>query len=290
MFKMRIIIIIAVLASVLSTFGVYKYLEKQKENLENIQIPYQKVVVATANLSMGARVTPNDIEIKEWPVDIVPVGSFGDTSELLNRVVKMEIYQGEAIIESKLADKGSVGGFAGIIPPGMRALTVSVNTYSGVSGFILPGTRVDVLVTVPSTSKKEESSTMIILEYVQVLAVDQTFERKGDDPIIVQSVTLLVNPEEAEKLALASMEGKLSLILRNTADTEQIATKGVQLKELIKSQSRRRVYVPSTSSRRQTTTTVEEENPQPKVVEIIRSGKRSEVTFEEKKKESKEKK
>jgi pilus assembly protein CpaB len=117
--------------------------------------------------------------------------------------------------------------------------------------------------------------------------VDQTFERKGDDPVIVQSVTLLVNPEEAEKLALASTEGKLSLILRNTADRAQTATRGVQLKELISSQSSRRVYRPSTPTRRQPAAQPKEEEepePQPRVVEVIRSGERSEVKFDEKEK------
>ena len=289
MFKMRIIIPIAIIASALSTFGVYKYLEKQKENIGDTQVPYQTVMVVNKTMPIGTKVTMDDIEVKKWPVDIVPGGAFPDTAGLIDRVVKMEIYQGEVMIESKLAPDGSEGGFASIIPPGMRALTVSVNTYSGVSGFILPGTRVDVLVTVPSASKKEESSTKIILEDVQVLAVDQTFEREGDDPVIVQSVTLLVKPEEAEKLALASTEGKLSLILRNTTDRAQAGTRGVQLKELISTQASRRVFRPSTTTRRQPAAEPkqEEEEPQPRIVEVIRSGERSEVKFEEKKNEKK---
>jgi pilus assembly protein CpaB len=286
MFKMRIIIPIAIIASVLSTFGVYKYLEKQKENIENTQVPYQTVMVANKTIRIGTKVKMDDLEVKEWPVDIVPGGAFPDTVGLIDRAVKMEIYQGEAMIESKLAPKGSEGGFTSIIPPGMRALTVSVNTYTGVSGFILPKTRVDVLVTVPSTSKKEESSTKIILEDVEVLAVDQTFERKGDDPVIVQSVTLLVKPEEAEKLALASIEGKLSLVLRNTTDRAKTATRGVRLKELISSPSSRRVYRPPTPTRRQPAAEPKQE-PQPKVVEIIRSGERSKVEFDGKKNEKK---
>jgi Flp pilus assembly protein CpaB len=135
MFKMRVIIPIAIIASALSTFGVYKYLEKQKENIENTQVPYQTVMVANKTLPIGTKITLDDLEIKEWPVDVVPSGAFADTSGLVDRVVKMEIYSGEALMESKLAPKGSEGGFASMIPPGMRALTVSVNTYSGVSGY-----------------------------------------------------------------------------------------------------------------------------------------------------------
>jgi pilus assembly protein CpaB len=182
---------------------------------------------------------------------------------------------GEAIIESKLAPKGSEGGFSSIIPDGMRALTVSVNNSSGVGGFILPNTRVDVLVTVSSPVEKEESSTRIILEDIKVLAVDQTFERKEDDPVIVQTVTLLVTPEDAEKLVLASTEGKLQLSLRNNADRSMMTTSGVKLRQLGVNQSQsgggagpaRRVQ-PA------------EAPPSQKVIEVIRSSERAEVTFE----------
>ena len=186
-------------------------------------------------------------------------------------MIKAEAFPGDLIIESKLAPVGSEGGFSSIIPPGMRALTVEVNTYVGVGGFILPNTRVDVLVTVPSYQDKEEASTRIILENIKVLAVDQTFQRKGDDPVTVQTVTLLVTPEQAEKLVLASTEGKLQLSLRNDADDGKLSTSGVQLKELVKK---------SAPVRRSTVRRAQTPQKDKKVVEVIESGERENVTFE----------
>ena len=143
----------------------------------------------------------------------------------------------------------------------------------------MPNTQVYVLVTLPSYTRKEESRTKIILEDIKVLAVDQTFERKGDDPVSVQTVTLLVTPEQAEKLVLASTEGKLQLSLRNTADRSIKSTSGTRLKELIRKQNRvitrRAVKQPSPRI------TQINAGKEKSVVEIINSDSRIEVVFED---------
>jgi len=285
--KLKFIIFIAIITGALATFGVYQYLQKQKEKIQNPKFPLQKVVVAKVYLPIGKRLNESDLKVSDWPVNIVPKGCFLNITDAIDRVVRIEVFEGEAIIQSKLAPMGSEGGFSSIIPQGMRALTVSVNTYSGVSGFILPNTRVDVLVTVPSPNKKEESTTKIILENVKVLAVDQTFEREGDDPVIVQSVTMLVTPDEAEKLVLASTEGKLQLSLRNTADSSVKATSGVKLKELISKPRPRRVYSRQAPSKKQIPSELETEQ---RVIEVIRSNERTEVKVKEEKKSNEEKK
>ena len=277
LFKMRIILPLAIIASAISTFGIYKYLQAKKAEMEQPEVVTQNVVMAGSDFPIGHMLGDMDLRIGSWPKDIVPRGSYSDVNPLIGRVVKTEIYEGEAILETKLAPVGSDGGFSSVIPPGMRALTVSVDTYSGVSGFILPNTHVDVFVTVPSPSNKEESSTKIILENIKVLAVDQTFEREGDDPVIVQSVTLLVTPEQAEKLVLASTEGKLQLGLRNTADQLALQTSGVQLKELMSKSSGRS----TNRSSRSVNTRRPAPEPKQKVVEVIRSNERSEVKFED---------
>jgi len=187
-------------------------------------------------------------------------------------VLRSDIYGGEAILEKKLAPRGSDGGFSSIIPEGMRALTVSVDTYSGVSGFILPNTRVDVMVTVSNMMKQDNSITKIFLEDVKVLAVDQEYERTDDDPRKVQAVTLLVKPSDAEKLALASIEGKIQLSLRNTTDHAKNETRGVRLAELVARPRRNRV-IRGPSQTAQKTSNV------PRVVEMIRSNERTEIKF-----------
>jgi pilus assembly protein CpaB len=278
MFKIKTIVIIATLFSGSVTFGIYRYMQKSKEKLQDPLRDYQKVVVAKVDLPMGTEIRLMDLSVSDWPKKVAPKGCYSDPANIVGRVVKTEVYTGEAFLESKLAPEGSVGGFSSIIPLGMRALTVSVNSFSGVGGFVLPNTRVDVLVTVPSPLRKEESKTKIILEDIQVLAVDQTFERKGDDPVTVQTVTLLVTPQQAEKLVLASTEGKLQLSLRNTADRSVNVTSGARLKELIAKKNR-------VISRRPTKATVPKTaqvnaGKQKNVVEIINSDQRIEVVFE----------
>ena len=271
MIKVRSIIIAALLLSGIVTYGLYQYLEVQKRKSEEQNSGYKQVLLAKVHLPIGTRIEATNLRQVPWPNKLLPEGYFSDVEELVGRVIKVEAFPGDVIIESKLAPVGSEGGFSSIIPPGMRALTVEVNTFVGVGGFILPNTRVDVLVTVPSYTDKEEASTRIILENIKVLAVDQTFQRKGDDPVTVQTVTLLVTPEQAEKLVLASTEGKLQLTLRNDSDNAQMATAGVQLKELVKHRSAQRSAVRRTSPQEKNT----------KTVEVIHSGEREAVTFED---------
>lgn len=268
MFKIKSIIVVALILSSIVTFGLYKYINKQK--LKNEQsLGYQNVILASVHLPIGTKIEAANLRQVAWPNAILPDGYFSTMQEVIGRVIKAEAFPGDAIIESKLAPAGSEGGFSSIIPPGMRALTVEVNTYVGVGGFILPNTRVDVLVTVGSYTDKEEASTRIILENIKVLAVDQTFQRKGDDPVTVQTVTLLVTPDQAEKLVLASTEGKLQLTLRNDSDTAQLTTNGVQLKELVahKNPTVKRTIRRTTPKNTQ-------------VVELIQSGERESITFE----------
>ncbi|MBN1781042.1 Flp pilus assembly protein CpaB [bacterium] len=269
MAKIRWMIIAALLLSSVATFGLFKVLDTQSSKTDVQDPGTQNVVLATVHLPIGTKIEKNNVRMESWPSKLLPEGYFTDIPTVIGRVIKTDAFPGEAIIESKLAPAGSEGGFSSIIPPGMRALTVEVNTYVGVGGFILPNTRVDVLVTVASYRDKEEASTRIILENIKVLAVDQTFQRKGDDPVTVQTVTLLVTPDQAEKLVLASTEGKLQLTLRNDSDDAQNRTAGVKLKELVayKQESSVKSVRRSASRDRQT-------------VEVIRSGERESVTFE----------
>jgi len=269
--KMKSVIIIAVIISTVATFGIFRYLQAAKSKGVETEPAFQDVVVIKTSIPLGTRLDDSNIREVEWPRELVPQGSYRSIADISGRVSKIEMYQGEVVLESKLAPQGSESGFSSIIPTGMRALTVEVNNYSGVGGFILPNTRVDVLVTVPSHYKQEESTTKIILENIQVLAVDQIYEREKDDPVTVQTVTLLVTPEQAEKLVLASTEGKLQLSLRNTADSNVALANGIKLKDLIAPKA-------NPAPRRTRSTPVR--RVQKDVIEVIRSNERLEVTFE----------
>ncbi|HPM60403.1 MAG TPA: Flp pilus assembly protein CpaB [bacterium] len=281
--KLKFIIPLAMVTALLATLGAYSYLQNQKQTLEQNHAAMRPVVIAKIDLPAGSKLEESLLEARLFPAALAPEGSFTQPSELAGRIVKSEIFAGEALLASRLAPPGSSGGVSAVIPPGMRAMTVAVNIVSGVSGFILPHARVDVLATVSATLDKEESKTSTILENIEVLAVDQTVSPKDDDPITVKSVTLLVNPAQAEKLALASTEGKLQLVLRNTADQQTAVTEGVSLKELINKDER--PTTPAAAVRRAAAAPAVREEPAkepPKqVIEVYRSSTRSEVVLEE---------
>jgi len=281
--KPKWMIPIAIITGLFATLGVYRYLQRQKQIVIQPQAAMTRVVVATTSLPMGSKLEAEMLRLTDWPRDLVTGQTFSVIDSAVGRVVKMDICTGEAILESKLAPRGSAGGFLGLIPPGMRAMTVAVNVVSGVSGFILPHTHVDVLATITPSSKKEEATTRIILEDIEVLAVDQTFRKNDDEAVTVQSVTLLVLPEQAEKLALARNEGKLQLTLRNLVDRATAASNGIRLQQLIS--NTRPAAVTSAPAPQAAAPVVpasaeaEVEEPQ-QVIEMLRSNVRSEVVLQ----------
>lgn len=279
----RFIITLAVASGLLAAYGVYFYLKQQEARTANTALPTfvsQRVIVAVRDISIGSMLGQDDLQVRLWPENLVPSGSFHQVEDVLGRVVRTDMVVGEPVLESKLAPEGSVGGVSSLIPPGMRAVTVAVNMVSGVGGFILPRTRVDVLVTVAVAGKPEERSTKTILQNVEVLAVDQTIRKDDEDPMQVKSVTLLVAPEQAEKLALAANEGVLQLALRSNADDKSYEGGGVVLSQLMsrpEKKESRKVRQPAKSP-----TPKSEPAPTTTVVEVYRANVRSEVTFEEK--------
>ncbi len=285
--KTRYIIPMALVAGLLASYGVYSYLKQQQERLQMPPIENRQVVVAAANLLMGATLNAEEMEVREWPKNLVPEGALQEIKTGEGRVLKTDVIAGEAILESKLAPVGSSGGVTSLIPPGMRAVTVAVDVVSGVGGFVLPKTRVDVLAIVAPSGKREEAGTKMILQNIQVLAIDQTYKKSDDDQAVtVKSVTVLVSPAEAEKLALVGNEAKLQLTLRNSADHELHSTEGVQLSQLLgraEVAPRQGAGIARPAPKMEVTSSPKagEESASRRVVEVIRANVRSEMTFEE---------
>jgi pilus assembly protein CpaB len=188
------------------------------------------VVVAAADLDIGAELKPGDLKVVDWPQGSAPVGVFTKPDELVGRGVILPIVQNEVVLPAKLASKEAGAGLPPIIPTGLRAVSVRVNEVIGVAGYVLPGTRVDVVATVNPTNQQGDVTTKVILNDVQVLAAGTRLERDGDKnkPITVSVVTMLVDPEQSERLTLAATEGKIQLALRNPLDRTQPNTKGVR--------------------------------------------------------------
>jgi pilus assembly protein CpaB len=190
-----------------------------------------KVVVATKDIPLGARLDTSMLKVVEWPQANALTGSFKDSVALEGRVVKMTLVHGEPVIEAKLAPRGASGGLAASIMEGRRAITVKVNEVVGVAGFALPGNFVDVLVNMKEHQEKPISK--IVLERILVLAIAQEATRDDTKPKVVNAVTLEVTPEQAERLDLARSVGTLSLVLRNQVDTQASVTGGARPAELL---------------------------------------------------------
>ncbi|MBN2001550.1 Flp pilus assembly protein CpaB [candidate division KSB1 bacterium] len=265
----KISVLIAIFLGTMATIAVNAYLENEANELGNRSVPVKKIVVASKDVTPGTKLDPSNIRTSSWPAELVPAGAFENVDMLLERIVNTPLAEGEPILINKLAPEGSTAGFSGLIPPGMRALTVSVDAFSGVSGFILPNTRVDVLVTFSLMDQRKNSSTKIILEDVRVLAVDQTSRTTDTDHLTAQSVTLLVTPQESEKLTLAGAEGRVILSMRNTGDRKKQLTSGVRLNDLVSPKKN------NTSQSK----AIEEKEPEPennaRVVEWIRASQKT---------------
>ena len=223
-----VILLLAVTAGSVFACGTYKYVQKQPAHAASL--PTRPVVVAAADLDVGATITRDDMKIVEWPTNAVPANAFGDPAELMGRGIVMPMIQNEPFLPMKLASKDVGAGLPPVITPGMRAVSVKVNEVIGVAGYVLPGTRVDVVATISPTQLPQDSTSKVILTNVQVLAAGTKIERdtEKNKPIAVTVVTLLVDPGDAERLTLAATEGKIQLALRNPLDKEAPKTVGVR--------------------------------------------------------------
>jgi pilus assembly protein CpaB len=177
------------------------------------------MVVAVETLPLGLAVKPNHVKVVKVPVDMFPKTAFSKVDDVLDRSVISGIIQDEALLEGRLAPRGSGMGLLPIIPTGMRAMAVRVNEIIGVAGFILPGTRVDVLVTGHPPKGSNADVTTTVLQNITVLSANQQMQPDNRGAAINATVVnVLVNPEQAEILTLAGNEGRIALVLRNAVD------------------------------------------------------------------------
>ena len=196
--------------------------------------PSRTIVVAARDLPSGSIVLREDVESIAWPGSAIPEGFAVQAGDVVGRGLIVEVRKNEPILIWKLADREAGGGLQITIPEGMRAVSVEVDEVIGVAGFVLPGTRVDVLATVMPGTDRRETTTRTILQNVRALAADQKYQQDMEgEPQYVTVVTLLVTPDEAEALTLASTEGRIQLALRNTLDAEEIETRGRRITSLI---------------------------------------------------------
>jgi pilus assembly protein CpaB len=208
---------VALAMGALVSFFVYRNLEGGRTR----SVAGEDVLVAADDLQVGTKIEEKDVKYVHYPSGELPAGVFHRKDRLLGRGVVVPISRGELILTNKLAAENAGYGLPSLIPPGMRAVSVRVNDTSSVAGFVLPGTRVDVLLTGnPEGVNQQETTT--VLENVAVLATGQKLERNAaGEPQTTPVITLLVSPDDAQKLTLAANQGKIQLALRNPLDTKQ---------------------------------------------------------------------
>jgi pilus assembly protein CpaB len=226
-----LILLLAVVTGGTAGLLALRYLRQYTPPLE-AETRSGSVVVATRQLPAGSVLKPGDVRLVDWPGAMLPGGHIGTVEAALNRGVVTTVQENEPLLESKLAGSGLGGGLPVLIDAGMRAVAVRVDEVVGVAGFVLPETRVDVLLTAQGPTG--DATTEVILQNVRTLSAGQTLERDAEGkPREVPVITVMVTPEQAETLALASSQGQIQLALRNALDTAKVTTSGARMAGLL---------------------------------------------------------
>lgn len=234
-----IILVAAVILGLLAVVGVRGVMNARSGGT-TAKIAMTTVVVARKPLEFGNELSAEALQEREWPADAVPEGSFAKIDEVVGaerRVALRSIAVGEPVLKEKVSGFGGRAALSQVIAEGYRAVAVRITDVSGAGGFILPGDRVDVLLTISPTNEKLDTVTNILLENVRVLAIDQEADESTGGAIVAKAATVEVMPEDAQKIALASTIGTLSLSLRNTlaaadADLKPEVSKTIRYKDL----------------------------------------------------------
>ena len=272
-----IVVGVAVAMAAVASFGVYRAIQNIPERTK--YIPAHYLVVAKQDVPVGTILEAQHVRLAGWPQDTTVEGSFAKIEDVLGRGATAQIVTNEPIIDRKLAPKEAGGGLPPTIPAGMRAMSVKVNDVIGVAGFTVPGTRVDVVVTIKD---RDNSISRAVLSNIQVLAAGTKYDQeqsKNGQPIKTAVVTLLVTPPDAEKLALAQNEGQIVLALRNPMDVEAVVTNGQRMSSLLGAPAPAPV-VKAVQGRPRVVTPPAPPPVAPKyTIDAIRGGKRSEETI-----------
>jgi pilus assembly protein CpaB len=233
--QVRTIVVVAI-ALVAATVASYAaYVAIQRIPPREVEIATRHAVVAAKAMPTGTRITSDSVKVIAWPEKTPLAGGFASLEEVVDRGLLSSVVENEPLTESKLAPKEAGAGLPPSIPPGMRAMSVKVNEVVGVAGFIVPGSRVDLMVIL--RNQKADGLARTVVSNVQVLTAgtrsDQENSKKDGKAVPSTVVTLMVTPSDAERIALAQAEGQIMLALRNPLDNEPTTTGGVRTAALV---------------------------------------------------------
>ena len=270
-----LMLLLALTSGGLAGYLALRYLRQQTSPLMAAEPRGGQVALATRDIQVGTVLTPQDVKLVEWPGNALPAGYVSSTEAAVGRGVIAAVRANEPLLDSKLAMKEAGGGLPIAVGEGMRALSVRVDDVVSVAGFVVPGTRVDVLLTMQPPGSNE-TQTRVILQNVATLAAGQQIQRDKDGkPQTVTVITLLVTPQQAERLTLGANQGRIQLALRNTLDTLTAETPGVLASGLLG--RTQRAAGPRRAGRGPQP--IVESGPAPTIVEGYRGGVRTLLRF-----------
>jgi pilus assembly protein CpaB len=235
--RLKIALVVAVFFGLVAAYGIYNFLSHQQKETDTLRAANQEIVVAAQDILPGTIFNEESLKkgltkTTPWPKTSIPAGAFSTPQQIMGKVSRVKILANEPILESRLAGEGA--GLTVRLEAGKRAVALRVDEIVGVSGFIVPDDRVDViLTTTPLGAAQDAKISKIVLQNKRVLSVAQSTEQKDGKPQLARSITLEVTPEEAEKLSLASQEGQIALALRGLGDEKPIVTIGSNKRDLL---------------------------------------------------------
>jgi pilus assembly protein CpaB len=233
--RLALVLAVALTAAGLASLVVYQVVSSIP--VREVEVASLQTVVAAKSIPVGTIVTTDHLKLVPWPARNPVPGAFTKIEAVVNRGAIVEVAENEPLTELKLAPLGAGGGLPPTIPEGMRAISVRTNEVVGVAGFVIPGTRVDVVVTLKERGTQSEPISRAVVSNVQVLTAgtrfDQEKARADGKPIPSTVVTLLVTPQDAERISLAASEGQITLTLRNPLDVAKTETSGVRMANLL---------------------------------------------------------
>jgi pilus assembly protein CpaB len=275
--RLKIALVVAVFFGLIAAYGIFNFLRQQRQAAEALRTQTQDVVIASKDIPAGSTIAEamlkdGTVRAIKWPKSSVPAGAFGTPKEVIGKVNRVKIMANEPILDSRLSGEGA--GLTVRLEPGKRAMAVRVDEIIGVSGFIVPDDRVDVIVTTtpPGNDNKDARLSKIVLQNKRVLSVAQSTEQKDGKPQVARSITLEVSPEEAEKLSLAYQEGPIVLALRGVGDEIEPKTIGSNKNDLLALGARKTTGGPRVRS-------VAQQGPDKYKVEVIHGTNRNVVEF-----------
>ena len=230
--RYTIVFYAAVFIAAIATYGVFRVLQAAKTSA---RVTTRPVVVAAKDIPAGASLEKQALEVRQWPVVVLPKDAISSLEAATNRVARVPVFAGEAIVPGRLAPVGTAPGLEARIGSGMRAMSVRINDVAGLSGLVQPNSRVDVLVTLRETGVHgAEEVSRLFLENMRVLSMgSRTTRDDSGEAGPATTATLEVMPAQAEKLAVAMRQGTIQLVLRGFDDADSTRTKGATSSEVL---------------------------------------------------------